>query len=185
MARKKTVRLDDKQKEFIVQRLACYDTPSEVAAAFKDEYGMEVAPQRVEAYDPTKRIGKDLSQKWRTLFEATRKGFLEHVEHHLPEANKAVRVRHLIHAARAYKSRGNYVGMADMLERVAKELGNVHTNRRELSGRDGKPIEFSDLTDEQLDSRLAGMLEALGVTGFADDHDGEGAGDVGGSNSVH
>lgn len=47
-----------------------------------------------------------------------------------------------------------------MLERIAKEMGNVHTNRREVSGHGGGPLRFdySDLTDEQLDARIAQLL---------------------------
>lgn len=161
---KRRFKLAECEKAFVVQRLACFDTPGEVAAALRDEFGKGLRPQSVEAYDPTKRAGRNLSTRWRRLFERTRQSFLEEIEKHLPEANKAVRIGYLCHAARAYKGKGNYVAMADMLERIAKEMGNVHTNRREISGRDGKPIEFGDLTNEQLDQRLEGLLRVMGLT---------------------
>jgi len=47
--------------------------------------------------------------------------------------------------------------MADMTERQAKEMGNVHTNRREFTGKDRGPIQYQDvdnMTDEQIDDEL-------------------------------
>lgn len=136
-----------------------------------DEYGVQLAPQNIEAYDPNKRAGKSLAKKWTELFEATRKKFLEHIEVHVPEANKAVRVSRLAHAARAFQGRGNYVGMADMFERIAKEMGNVHTNKREFTGKGGGPIEFKDMSDSELDRELALILaEERTAKEDGDDH---------------
>ena len=53
--------LSNEVKAFIVQALACFDTPSQVAAAVREEFGIEVTRQKCEAHDPTKRAGKDLS----------------------------------------------------------------------------------------------------------------------------
>lgn len=166
MPRRSAKKLTEEQKAFVVQRLACWDTPAEAAAALKEEHGVELTPQGCEGYDPNKRAGRNVAKKWRLLFEQTRERFLKNLETEIPEANKAVRVRHLATAARAFKSRSNYVGMADMLERIAKEVGNVHTNRREFTGKDGKPIEHRDVTDysdEQLDAALNDLLRRLRV----------------------
>lgn len=56
--------LKEPVKIFIVQSLACRDTPQEVADAVKQEFGIEIGRQQVAAYDPTKVRGKDLSQKF-------------------------------------------------------------------------------------------------------------------------
>jgi hypothetical protein len=157
-----------------LQRLACYDSPQEVAQAFKEEYLFEITPQRIECYDPNKRAGRTLAKTWRELFESTRKAFLENVHAHVPEANKAVRVRMLANSARALKARGNHIAYADMLERIAKELGNVHTNRRELTGADGKAVEikYPDLSEAQIDNKLIMLLKGMGIVigeGTADD----------------
>lgn len=53
--------------------------------------------------------------------------------------------------------------MADMLERIAKEMGDVYSNRREVTGRGGRPMRYSDLTDEQLDARIAQLLGTAGI----------------------
>lgn len=170
----KAPRLLDSHKAFLVQRLAMYDSPREAAEALKVEHGMDITPQGAEAYDPNKRAGERLSQKWRELFEVVRKDFLANVEKYVPEANKTVRIQHLASSFRALRGRGNHVQAAEMLERIAKELGNVHSNRRELTGKDGGPVAFSELTDDQVDARLSKMMLALGI---ADD---EGEDDAGG-----
>ena len=156
--RKGLWKLTDEHRAFIVQRLACFMAPKAVADALKAEFGAEVTRQAIQRYDPTSKVGKaNLSERWVTLFKATRVAFLEHMENEIPHANKAVRVKKLADAADKFEERGNYPAMADMLERIAKEMGNVFTNRREISGRDGKPIQFQDveaMTEEQVDAEL-------------------------------
>ncbi|EAR23610.1 DUF2280 domain-containing protein [Nitrococcus mobilis] len=104
-------RLTAEHKAFLVQALAQFETPEEAAAALKGEYGAAISPQGAEVYDPTKRAGRQLSQRWYELFYETRRRFLERIEA-IPEANKAVRIRQLAHASRAFKAKGNYRDMA-------------------------------------------------------------------------
>ena len=66
----------------------------------------------------------------------------------------------------AYKGQGNYMAMADMLERIAKEVGNVHTNRREFTGKDQGPIKYQDvetMTEEQIEDELKQILARSGL----------------------
>lgn len=161
MMKRKRKRLTDREKAFVVQELACFGTPKQVAEALMEEYGVQLAPQNIEAYDPGKRAGQHLSAKWRELFEHTRSAFLDHVESSVPHANKAVRVKKLARAADAFENRGNYLAMADMLERIAKEMGNVHTNKRQLTGANDGPIQYQDvdnMTPEQQRAELASLL---------------------------
>jgi hypothetical protein len=164
----KRTRLTDGQKTFVVRELACFGSPKEVSEALMAEYSVHLAPQNVEAYDPTKRAGEHLSTKWRELFERCRMTFLENVEGSVPEAHKAVRIRQLAFASRAYKAQRNYVGMADMLERIAKEVGNVHTNRRELSGPKGKPIQTQELPAPDTMSPEEILAELRSIFGIAE-----------------
>ena len=150
-------KLNAAMRTFIVTQIACYATPKETAEAVHEEFGIVITPQNVEKYDYTKYSGRECAQKWRTLFDHTREQFLQYMDKHVPEANKAVRVRQLANAARAFKGHGNYIAMADMLERIAKEVGNVHTNRHELTGKAGGPIKFQDIdmmTEQQVDEEL-------------------------------
>ncbi|WP_080703047.1 DUF2280 domain-containing protein [Bordetella bronchiseptica] len=61
--------LSDAAKRFIVQAFACYDTPSQVAEAVKEEFGIDVPRNQVGQYDPTKVAGAALATKWRDLFQ--------------------------------------------------------------------------------------------------------------------
>lgn len=67
--------LNKKQKLFIVRSLAQFNTPQETVVLVKEEFELDVSRQQCEAYDPTKRVGKDLSEEFKKEFEATRKDF--------------------------------------------------------------------------------------------------------------
>lgn len=166
MARAPNGKLKDEHKSFIVQRLACFDTPKEAAEALKAEFGISLSPQGAEAYDPTKRAARRLSQQWRDLFEQTRADFLDNAKAYIPIANKTVRLREMQRAFNAHKSRGNWVAAMQVLEQAAKESGDAFTNRRELTGKDGAPIkvDYASLSEDEINAKLANALAALGVT---------------------
>ena len=81
-------------KIFIVQSLACFETPQQVADAVKQEFKIEIERQQVASYDPTKPTGKNLSKKLKDLFHKTRAEFKTDV-FSIPLANKAVRLTEL------------------------------------------------------------------------------------------
>ena len=86
--------LKEPVKIFIVQSLACFETPQQVADTVKQEFKIEVSRQQVSLYDPTKYVGRNLSKKLKDLFEQTRKDFKTNI-YDIPLANKAVRLREL------------------------------------------------------------------------------------------
>ena len=133
-------KLTEVQQRFIVQALACWDTPSQVADAVNEEFGMELHRSQVAQYDPTKAAGQRLANKWRELFDATRKRFRDEVAE-IPIADQAFRLRALGKIYDRHLSRGNVVGAAAVLEQAAKEAGGAFTNRREHTGAGGGPIE--------------------------------------------
>lgn len=124
---------------FIVKALACFDTPSQVASAVKEEFGLDITRQHAASYDPTKVMGRDLSKKLRAVFEETRKTFLGKVSD-LPIANQAFRLRVLERLVRKAEGQGNMALVASLLEQAAKEVGGVLTNRREMTGAGGEPL---------------------------------------------
>jgi len=79
---------------FVVQRLACFEDPTTVAAAVAVEFNVEITRQSVEGYDPTKRAGANLSPKWRALFDETRRAFLNGSAA-IGIAHKVVRLREI------------------------------------------------------------------------------------------
>lgn len=120
--------LSNDVKAFIVQALACFDTPSQVAAAVKEEFGIEVSRQQCESHDPTKYAGRDLAKRWRILFEDTRKRFREETAD-IPIANRAHRLRTLGRMAEKAEGMRNLALTAQLLEQAAKEVGDVYVNR--------------------------------------------------------
>lgn len=116
-------------KAFIVQALACFDTPTQVSQAVKQEFDIDVTRQQVEQHDPTKRAGANLAAKWRTLFEDTRKRFREETSE-IPIANRAFRLRVLGRMAEKAESMKNMALTAQLLEQAAKEVGDVYVNRQ-------------------------------------------------------
>ncbi|TCB76774.1 DUF2280 domain-containing protein [Acinetobacter sp. ANC 4177] len=51
--------LKEPVKMFIVQSLACFDTPQQVADAVMQRYGIEIDRRQCENYDPTKFAGRN------------------------------------------------------------------------------------------------------------------------------
>ncbi len=130
--------LNKKQKLFIVRSLAQFNTPQETVVLVKEEFNIDVSRQQCEAYDPTKRVGKDLSDELKTEFEATRKDFLEKPQN-IPIANLTVRLQRL---ENQYQKHGkNRVAALNILKQAAEDMGGKYTNRQEITGKDGKPIE--------------------------------------------
>lgn len=86
--------LKEPVKIFIVQSLACFETPQQVADTVKQEFGIEINRKQVQLYDPTKQAGRNLSKKLKDLFERTRKDFRTNIED-IPLANKAFHFKEL------------------------------------------------------------------------------------------
>lgn len=120
--------LKNEVKGFIVQALACFDTPSQVVEQVKQEFGIEISRQLCESHDPTKRAGVNLAVKWVTLFHDTRKRFREETAE-IPIANRAYRLRALGRMAVKAENSKNMALTAQLLEQAAKEVGDVYVNR--------------------------------------------------------
>ncbi|OHV81625.1 DUF2280 domain-containing protein [Rhizobium sp. LCM 4573] len=138
-------KLTDEVKTYIVQALACFDSPSIVAAAVKKEFGVEVSRQLVESHDPNKKAASGLAPKWRVLFEETRKTFLEDTAS-IAISHRAVRLRALQRMAEKAETQGNMVLASSLLKQAAEEVGNAYTNKRELTGPGGGPIQTENRT---------------------------------------
>lgn len=137
-------KLSDEVKTYIVQALACFDSPSVVAKAVKAEFEQEVSRQLVESHDPNKKAASGLAPKWRALFAETRKTFLEDTAA-IAISHRAVRLRALQRMAEKAETMGNMALAAQLYEQGAKEVGDAYTNRHKLehSGKDGGPVEFT------------------------------------------
>lgn len=138
-------KLNRDQQTYAVQALACFDSPSVVAAALRKEFNVSLTPQSVESYDPTKKAGRNLSLRWKSLFEETRKTFLEDTAS-IGISHRAVRLRALQRMADKAEGQGNMVLASSLLKQAAEEVGGSYTNRREITGKDGGAIKTETRT---------------------------------------
>ncbi|HDV0574364.1 TPA: DUF2280 domain-containing protein, partial [Acinetobacter baumannii] len=129
--------LKEPVKIFIVQSLACRDTPQEVVENVKQEFDVEISRSQCQAYDPTKYSGRNLSQKYVELFESTREKFDEGLID-IPIANKYYRLKQY---QRQLDRTRNVKTALKILEQAAKDIGGQFTNRQEITGKDGGPLQ--------------------------------------------
>lgn len=141
--------LSDAVKQFIVQALACYDTPTQVSEAVKEEFGLDVPRQQVALYDPTKHAGRNLSKKWRAIFEATRESFKAETAE-IPIAQRAYRLRKMSMIADRAERMRNFPLVLQILEQAAKETGDAYVNHRAGQGGGGSDVAqaLHDLIDK-------------------------------------
>ena len=150
-------------KVFIVQSLACYETPTQVVESVKDGFGITLARSHIQQYDPTKRAGKDLSRKFVELFNSTRKAFLEDISK-IPIAHQSFRLKALQRSYDWFVAKNNYIAANQVLEHSAKEAGNFYANNT-------KPGDNADHQLRALYKQVSGS--SIGVVQDADMIDGE------------
>jgi hypothetical protein len=132
------------EKIFVVERLAMWEEPSEIALAFKEHFGKEIDRRQVWVYNASKpQLAERMSAEMVALFHEVRKRFREETID-IPIANKAYRLRELQKQLERAKGRKfvNEKQLAEALEQAAKEEGGYYTNKRELSGPEGTPLRF-------------------------------------------
>ena len=139
-------------RAFIIQELACFETPSQIVESVQKEFKVQVTRQQVASHDPTKAAGKGLAKKWVDLFNDLRDRFLNEISD-IPIANKAYRLRVLQRMSTTAEGMKNLGMTAQLLEQAAKEVGDAYTNKLkvESTGKDGGPIktEATNLTPQE------------------------------------
>lgn len=139
--------LKEPVKIFIVQSLACFDTPQQVADAVQQRFGIEIDHRQCEGYDPTKFSGRNLSKKLKDLFERTRKDFKENVEN-IPIANKAFHFKELQQMYGDYTK--NKVMKAKVLKQAQSLIQMGNGGSSGLSEKEQIEIEMKRLELEKL-----------------------------------
>ena len=144
--------LKEPVKIFIVQALACRDTPQEVADQVLQEFGVKIDRKQCQLYDPTKAAGKNLSKKFVDLFHKTRDDFDAGLID-IPIANKHYRLKQ--YQKQLERNAKNTVMSLKILEQAAKDCGGQFTNKQEITGAGGGPIQNENTvvvtaTDEQV-----------------------------------
>ena len=155
--------LTDDVKTFIVQANARFDPPSRVAEAVKAKFGVVVTRAQVERYDPDKANGRHLTEGLRATFKSTR----EKVDD-IPIAHKGWRLRELQRILERAEHMGDGPLALQALEQAAKERGDAYTNRREVTGKDGGPVQIpQQIILDRLSIEELERLEAVAVAAEA------------------
>jgi hypothetical protein len=115
--------LEDRHRRFIVTRLACFESPSQVAEAVRERFGIDVPRQQVYGYDAAaaKGTGRRIAPHWRELFWESRRRYLADVAG-IGVANKGFRLRRLDELFRKAEQSGNIRLAAALLEQAAREM---------------------------------------------------------------
>ncbi|MEL7553125.1 DUF2280 domain-containing protein [Pseudomonas protegens] len=144
--------LSSEVKVFVIQALACFDTPSQVVESVQKEFGLSITRQQIESHDPTKVSGKGLAAKWKQLFEETRKRFREDTAD-IPIANRAFRLRGLARMAEKAENMRNLALTAQLYEQAAKECGDMYVNRTRKDEPDDEPQNPTRIQVDVVDAR--------------------------------
>ncbi len=138
-------RINKKVKLFIVRMLAEFNTTTETAKAVKAVFNIEVSQQQCECYDPTKKMGHDLSEELREKFFEYRRLANQELEA-IPIANMRYRLQLLQGLVDKYPD--NPVLIPKWAEQAAKEMGGLYTNtsKTQLTGADGQPLNPEQVT---------------------------------------
>jgi hypothetical protein len=120
--------LEDRHRRFIVTRLACFESPSQVAEAVRERFGIDVPRQQVYGYDAAaaEGTGRRIAQHWRELFWEARRRYLTDMAG-VGVANKAFRLRRLDELFRKAEQAGNIRLAAALLEQAARECSATPT----------------------------------------------------------
>jgi hypothetical protein len=139
-------KLTTAQQEYVVERLAAFDSPSTVARSLHDEFGIAVTRRSTSRYDPTRN--PKCPARWTMLFHAKRQAILQH-KGAQAAVNRAVRLRSRERAAlRAIDAlAGNFLD--DAVRQV--EAGSPPPSGPQPTGR--------PLTDEERTRAIMALLE--------------------------
>ena len=142
--------LKEPVKIFIVQALACRDTPQEVVDLVKQEYGIQISRSQCQAYDPTKYSGRNLSKKFVDLFHKTRADFDAGLID-IPIAQKFYRLKH--YQKQLERNLKNTVLSLKILEQAARDVGGQFTNKTEVTS-EVTQTTVTKATDEQINEAV-------------------------------
>ena len=137
-------RLKKAEKVFIVRSLAQFMPISDVMRDIKEKFNLDVSPQQVEYYDPTKAASADLAQEFVDLFNEARKEYIDQPLHNIVGANDIVQLQILSDLLISKKS--NVVMSIKLIDQIQKIMKGRYEKKIEITGKDGGPIQNENTT---------------------------------------
>lgn len=111
-------------KIHIVQGLACGDSNETVIASVRENFGIVVSRQCVQAHNPERAAGARLAPHWRTMFYDVRRKYMTELES-IGIVWPAVRLRRLQRMVEQAEAMGNLPLVIRILEQAAREAGRL------------------------------------------------------------
>jgi hypothetical protein len=147
-------RLKKTEKVFIVRSLAQFMTPTEVVKDIKEKFGIDVTPQQVEYYDPTKVAGANLPQEFVDLFHEARKKYIEQPIYNIEGANDIVQLKVL--STLFIKKQNNTRDAIKLSDQMQKIVKGYYEKKIEITGKDGGPLQTTTFqaTQEQVEAAV-------------------------------
>ncbi len=147
-------RLKKAEKVFIVRSLAQFMTPTQVVGEIKEKFNIDVSPQQVETYDPTKVAGADLSQEFVDLFNEARKIYIEQPIYNIEGANDIVQLKIL--SDLLMKKKNNTRDAIKLSDQIQKIIKGFYEKKIEITGADGGPLQTTTVqaTQEQVNEAV-------------------------------
>lgn len=164
-------KLKKAEQLYIVRSLAQFMTPTEVVKDIKEKFNIDVSPQQVEAYDPTKVAGRDLRQEYKDVFETTRDDYLKQPIHNISGANDIVQLKIL--SDLLWSKKNNVTMTIKIVDQMQKIMKGFYEKRVEITGAGGGAIKTENtqippppiLTPEELAAMSPLELSRLVLTG--------------------
>jgi hypothetical protein len=157
--------MSDDIRTFIVTQFAMYLTPQQVADAVKAEFGKTMLRSNVNKYNPESMAGRKMANKWKRIHADVRERFHEE-RTAIPMANRNARLKQLQKHYETALDRNNIPLCTSILEQIAKEVGNVHTNERTVNHKGQIAVQEVMTTEEKrnfITDRLIEAMEKAGV----------------------
>lgn len=147
-------RLKKAEKIFIVRSLAQFMSISDVVRDIKEKFNVDVSPQQVEYYDPTKAASADLAQEFIDLFNDARKEYIDQPLHNIEGANDIVQLKILSDLLVNKKS--NVVSAIKLIDQMQKIVKGHYEKKIEITGKDGEALQTTVVhaTQEQVEAAV-------------------------------
>jgi hypothetical protein len=154
-------RLTNEQKQFLVRLLARFLTPTEAAAAFVEEFKIELTRQAAERYDPTKVAGAALKKDLRDLFSKEREAYAADAGA-VGLAHKTYRLERLLRLIDAAERMKNISLAAQLIKQAKEEIESAPPAKTNPPNAPAglSTADHAVLTDPERARRIIDILDA-------------------------
>jgi hypothetical protein len=122
-------RLTDKQKIYVVRRLAAFEKARAIVQDLAREFGVTVSIKAIESYNPCLSTGRHLGERWRALFAEAREEYHKSTAE-IGYTHKAVRIQKRASLVDRAEAAGQFKAASDILDAIARDVGDILDKRQ-------------------------------------------------------